>query len=162
MEQAVDFLYQQMVNFSQSGHLDLFTRSIIKTQLQDPNVMAEVRSQASIGNARAEYVLGYAYALGQGSYWFRQAAHQGHADAQFNLGFLYGLGQGVVQDNRIAYDLFDLAVANGSQAVLSARDQVAQQLSPADLNAAEQLAAMMAQEKQVTGPINQFLASHQH
>ncbi len=96
----------------------------------------------------------------QAAYWFRKAANQGDAYAQYNLGFLYANGQGVPRNYVIASALYDLAVTNGYQTAAANRDRIAQQLSPADLNAARQLAHTMEQEDQVTGPINQFLASY--
>jgi TPR repeat protein len=64
------------------------------------------REAAEQGEAKAQCVLGFDYAEGQGvpqDYaeavrWYRKAADQGNAKAQYGLGFLYALGQGVPQN----------------------------------------------------------------
>ena len=69
--------------------------------------LSTLRQQAESGDADAQYILGGAYALGQGvpqDYtqavaWVRQAAEQGHADAQNSLGAAYANGEGVPQDD---------------------------------------------------------------
>jgi TPR repeat protein len=61
---------------------------------------------ANKGDARAQYMLGWIYNLGQGvaqdyeqaASWYRKAADQGLAAAQYNLGFMYYNGRGVTRD----------------------------------------------------------------
>ena len=61
---------------------------------------------AEQGNAKAQFVLGLMYHIGQGvrqDYaeavrWYRKAAEQGYAEAQYHLGGMYHNGQGVHQD----------------------------------------------------------------
>jgi TPR repeat protein len=76
---------------------------------------------AERGNARAQAMLGFMYATGQGvpqsydtaSYWYRLAAKQGDTTAQYLLGLAYDKGQGVPQDEVAAYKWLNLAAARG-------------------------------------------------
>lgn len=75
---------------------------------------------AERGNARAQAMVGFMYATGQGlpqaydaaSYWYRLAAEQGDTTAQYLLGLAYDKGQGVPQDEVAAYKWLNLAAAN--------------------------------------------------
>ncbi len=74
---------------------------------------------AERGNARAQAMVGFMYATGQGlpqaydaaSYWYRLAAEQGDTTAQYLLGLAYDKGQGVPQDEVAAYKWLNLAAA---------------------------------------------------
>ena len=63
----------------------------------------ELNTQATNGDAFAEYLLGLMYVKGegvpqdfkQGEYWWFLAAEQGHAQAQYNLGAMYADGRGI-------------------------------------------------------------------
>jgi TPR repeat protein len=76
---------------------------------------------AERGNARAQAMLGFMYATGQGvpqsydaaSYWYRLAAEQGDTTAQYLLGLAYDKGQGVPRDEVAAYKWLNLAAARG-------------------------------------------------
>jgi TPR repeat protein len=65
-----------------------------------------LRPLAEGGDARAQYMVGLAYDLGNGvpqdhakaANWYRKAAIQGAPDARASLGALYARGQGVPQD----------------------------------------------------------------
>ena len=80
--------------------------------------------------------------------WFRKAADQGDADAQFNLGLMYSNGQGVPQNYVQGHMWFNLAAArfpaseteNRNKAV-SARANVAKQMTPAQVAEAQKLAS---------------------
>ncbi len=71
-----------------------------------PVPTAQLRAQASQGDARAQHLLGLAYQKGQGvaqdfaqaAALYRKAAAQSHAGAQVNLGAMYQLGQGMPKD----------------------------------------------------------------
>ena len=71
-----------------------------------PADVAVLRVKANAGDADAQWLLGLAYADGQGvpqdyaqaAAWYRKAADQGLADAQTNLGVAYYKGEGVPQD----------------------------------------------------------------
>jgi TPR repeat protein len=75
---------------------------------------------AERGNARAQAMVGFMYATGQGlpqaydaaSYWYRLSAEQGDTTAQYLLGLAYDKGQGVPQDEVAAYKWLNLAAAN--------------------------------------------------
>ncbi|MFB9263557.1 tetratricopeptide repeat protein [Bradyrhizobium erythrophlei] len=74
---------------------------------------------AERGYARAQAMVGFMYATGQGlpqaydaaSYWYRLAAEQGDTTAQYLLGLAYDKGQGVPQDDVAAYKWLNLAAA---------------------------------------------------
>lgn len=76
--------------------------------------------QAERGNARAQGMVGFMYATGQGlpqaydaaSYWYRLAAEQGDPTSQYLLGLAYDKGQGVSQDDVAAYKWLNLAAAH--------------------------------------------------
>lgn len=67
--------------------------------------LAELKKQAAVGNAGAQFNLGRLYFLGQGvpkdtveaARWYRKAAEQGEIDAQYMLGVAYSYGTGVPQ-----------------------------------------------------------------
>jgi TPR repeat protein len=75
---------------------------------------------AERGSARAQAMVGFMYATGQGlpqaydaaGYWYRLAAEQGDTTAQYLLGLAYDKGQGVPQDDVAAYKWLNLAAAN--------------------------------------------------
>jgi uncharacterized protein len=75
--------------------------------------------QAERGNARAQAMVGFMYATGQGlpqsydaaSYWYRLSAEQGDTTAQYLLGLAYDKGQGVPLDEVAAYKWLNLAAA---------------------------------------------------
>ena len=113
------------------------------------------RLAAEQGFAAAQFNLGLMYYVGQGvttnydeaAKWYRLAAEQGHAAAQSNLGVMYYQGQGVPQDYVQAHKWFNLAAAgypaseaeNRNGAVKN-RDLVAEQMTPAQVAQAQQLA----------------------
>ena len=78
---------------------------------------------AEQGNAKAQFVLGLMYHIGQGvrqDYaealrWYRQAAEQGNAKAQFNLGAMYHNGQGVRRNFHLSKEWFGKACDGGDQ-----------------------------------------------
>jgi TPR repeat protein len=75
---------------------------------------------AERGNARAQGMVGFMYATGQGlpqaydaaGYWYRLAAEQGDPTSQYLLGLAYDKGQGVPQDDVAAYKWLNLAAAH--------------------------------------------------
>jgi hypothetical protein len=84
----------------------------------DPQLMAK----ANVGNAAAQYNLGYDYYLGQGiqqdyaqaAVWWRKAAEQGNVESQGNLGVLYFNGQGVPQSYVEAASWYRKAAEQGN------------------------------------------------
>jgi TPR repeat protein len=85
------------------------------------NAIASWQKAAALGNASAQFTLGFMHEKGQGTAvnfrqaadWYRQAAERGNAPAQTNLGFLYERGQGVAQDNRQAVHWYRRAADQG-------------------------------------------------
>jgi TPR repeat protein len=61
---------------------------------------------------------------------------------------MYDFGQGVPQDYAEAYVWYSLAVASGEAAIDFLRDKAAEQLEPAELDAAQKRAAKLFEEIQ--------------
>jgi TPR repeat protein len=80
---------------------------------------------AERGNARAQAMVGFMYATGQGlpqsydaaSYWYRLSAEQGDVTAQYLLGLAYDKGQGVPLDEVAAYKWLNLATSRAPKRV---------------------------------------------
>jgi TPR repeat protein len=93
------------------------------------------------GNARAQALLGFIYANGQGvpqaydaaTYWYRLSAEQGNVTAQYLLGLSYDKGHGVPIDDIAAYKWLNLATARASKRnreyFLRLRDAVASKMT---------------------------------
>ena len=81
-----------------------------------------LRPLAEQGHARAQFVLGYLYQVGQGvaqdfavaAKWYHKTAEQGNAEAQYNLGVLYHYGWGVPQDHAEAAKWYRKAAEQGN------------------------------------------------
>lgn len=92
------------------------------TRGDDQTIFKRVLLLAELGDATAQYYLGYMYSVGRGVKqdgvkavkWYRKAAEQGNADAQANLGSAYSAGRGVRQDSTEAAKWFKKAAENGS------------------------------------------------
>jgi TPR repeat protein len=69
-----------------------------------------------------------------------QAAEQGDVDAQVNLGYAYATGRGVPQDYATAHMWYNLASSNGNALGSKNRDQIAEQMTPADISEAQRRA----------------------
>jgi len=67
-------------------------------------------------------------------------AEQGYAEAQYNLGLMYRNGQGVLQDNIYAHMWGNIASSNGSENGGKLRDIVAEDMTQAQLEKAQDLA----------------------
>ncbi|HEX5211721.1 MAG TPA: hypothetical protein VFW22_08305 [Pseudolabrys sp.] len=101
---------------------------------------------AGKGNSKAMHNLAVLYAEGidgkpdyaTAVQWFRKAAQHGVADSQYNLGVLCARGLGTDQNYAEALKWFTLAAANGDGEAAKKRDDVAAQLDPAALAAAQQ------------------------
>ncbi len=110
--------------------------------------LREFKPLAEQGVARAQFFLGFMYVTGQGVpqddaeavRWWRKAAEQGHAKAQHNLGFMYDRGRGVSQDYVQAHLWYGLAAAQSNDAARKNRDIIAQEMTPAQIAEAENLA----------------------
>ncbi|TKB57095.1 MAG: sel1 repeat family protein [Nitrospira sp.] len=73
-------------------------------------------------------------------FWFRRAAEQQEMLAFAKLGFMYEHGRGVTQDFIQAYMWYNLSAARGEKRALASRNQLATQMTPAQVAAAQQLA----------------------
>lgn len=78
---------------------------------------------AMLGNAEAQFDLGYAYYAGEGTerdyttaaMWFKRSARQQFAKAQYNLAYCYMNGRGVPRDYDKASDLLHRSAENNYQ-----------------------------------------------
>ncbi len=101
---------------------------------------------AQQGDADAQYHLGVMYYLGQdvaqdyqaARQWWCKAAEQGSVYAQYSLGGMYYNGEGVPKDTIRAYMWANLAVSNGANTDL--RDEIAEEMTTADIEKAQSLA----------------------
>jgi uncharacterized protein len=110
------------------------------------------RPLAEQGIASAQFNLGVMYAKGQGvpqDYqaalkWYRRSAGQGHASAQNSLGLMYEMGRGARQDFILAYMWSSVAAAalggDEGKAAIKRRDHVASQMTPAQIDKAQEMA----------------------
>jgi len=106
------------------------------------------RPLAEQGNADAQLNLSQLYRLGQGvpqdykkaMKWYQKAAEQGNGIAQNNIGYMYGTGSGVPQDNVKAQMWFIIAGASGDKNAISNRDEVAEEMAPAEIAESQTLA----------------------
>jgi uncharacterized protein len=96
----------------------------------DSKLLADIRIKAEMGDAVAQYALGYFYEKGRGvvkdeteaAKWYRKAAEQDEPLAQVTLASCYYEGQGVAKDNVEAYRWWLLAARHG---IAVARSNVA-------------------------------------
>ena len=115
---------------------------------------AVILAEAKGGEPNAQNTLGTAYRIGWGvvqqdyptsSEWYRLAAEQGHEWAQANLGSAYAIGRGVPEDPIQAHMWLNLAASRMSgeefETVKKLRDQLTDEMSVGQLNAARKLAA---------------------
>ena len=103
---------------------------------------------AEQGDATAQFNLGLMYDNGQGVpqnhktavKWYRLAAEQGIAFAQGNLGVMYGTGRGIIQNNVYAHMWLNIAASQGDKNAANNRDIVAKEMTPSQLEKAQELA----------------------
>jgi TPR repeat protein/uncharacterized protein YecT (DUF1311 family) len=106
------------------------------------------RLAADQGNAEAQSALGTIYLAGRGVpqsddeavKWFRLAADQGNAHAQLGLGGLYYTGHGLPQDYVLAFMWFNLSAVQGNEEAIKYRDEVAEEMTRAQIAQAQRLA----------------------
>ena len=99
-------------------------------------------------HAGAQVNLGTLYLHGHGApqsaqmalFWFNRSAEQGDALAFAKLGLMYAQGRGVLQNFILAHKWYNLSAAHGEQRAAEARDALAQQMTPAQIAEAQQLA----------------------
>ena len=110
--------------------------------------MREWTPLAEQGYAKAQSNLGLMYHNGEGvpqDYktavkWLTLAAEQGGASAQYNLGIMYDNGEGILQDYVYAHMWWNIAASNGDENGGTVRDVVAERMTPAQLEKAQDLA----------------------
>ncbi|MBI3879828.1 MAG: SEL1-like repeat protein [Verrucomicrobia bacterium] len=103
--------------------------------------VSELQIAADKGEARAQFLLGLAYAKGeemaqdflQAVTWYQKAAEQGDANAQNNLGVCHVKATGVTLDPVTAYKWFSLAAKSGLKGAAMNRDQLALMLTGSQL-----------------------------
>ncbi len=106
------------------------------------------RLSAEQGNAKAQNNLGVMYGEGRGVpqddkmavEWYRRAAEQGNDFAQYNLGAMYEEGEGVLQDTVYAHMWYNIAASSGDEDAAESRDELAEDMTRANLVAAQRLA----------------------
>lgn len=105
---------------------------------------------APTGDPAAQYELGGFYHWGlvgstdftKARMWYERAARQGNTDAMLGLAVLHGAGQGVPQDKAASYRWLVLASTQqqlppeDAARIASARDDLAKQLTPEQIEAA--------------------------
>ena len=104
---------------------------------------------AEQGYVKAQYNLGIKYDSGDGVLendktavkWYTKAAEQGHANAQGNLGAMYFNGEGVLTDTKRAYMWFNLSSYNGNELGGKNKDNIAKQMTPADISKAQDMSS---------------------
>ncbi|MGB5063744.1 MAG: tetratricopeptide repeat protein [Candidatus Competibacter sp.] len=107
--------------------------------------VALIRPLAEQGFAFAQFNLGVLYDNGQGLpqddaqaiAWYRKAAEQGLPQAQVNLGIMYEQGEGVSADKVEAYFWYALADSQGDGQAPQAKRDIAEQMTPAQIEEAE-------------------------
>ena len=99
--------------------------------------------------AQAQFSLGNRYSEGTGvpknhaeaAKWYQRAAKQGYAKAQYNLGNMYFNGEGVPVNDVRAYMWWSLSKAQGDKSAATNLDIVKEQMTPAQIAKAQELAA---------------------
>ncbi|MBT5378797.1 MAG: trypsin-like serine protease, partial [Opitutae bacterium] len=110
------------------------------------------RKAAEQGYAAAQTNLGGMYYSGEGvrqdfkeaAKWLMKAAVQGNPSSQALLGLMYTIGKGVSQDVLLAYAWSNLAAASGDETAKALRDEIAINMTPDQMNKAQQLSQKIA------------------
>jgi len=103
--------------------------------------LRELRPLAEQGDPRAQFRLGSLYENGDGvprdfakaRLWYEKAAAQGEAKAQFYLGIQSAYGEGGPLDLVQAHMWYSLAAGNGNANAPGFRDDLARQMTPAQI-----------------------------
>ena len=149
-----------MRNLLLTMFLLLSSHSAYACYIQLPNEKANFdncMAQAQQGDVAVQFSLGFMYSKGNGvtqDYkqavkWFRKAAEQGDKQSQFYLGNMYGDGQGVTQDYVLAHMWWNIAASSGDKDATKNRDLVAKQMSPSQMEKAQDMAREWAAKHQV-------------
>ena len=108
--------------------------------------LSEWRPLAEEGDPSAQFRLGSLYENGDGvprdfakaRQWYERAAAQGEAKAQFYLGIQSAYGEGGPLDLVQAHMWYSLAAENGNAHAPGYRDDLARQMTPAQIAEAQQ------------------------
>ena len=106
------------------------------------------RLAARQGHVEAQWLLGGMYTAGVGvqqnhaeaARWYRQAAERGYGSAQWSLGVAYRYGNGVRASRVVAHAWLNLAAAQNHDRATSERDELARQMTAAQIAGAQTLA----------------------
>ena len=110
------------------------------------------KKAAEQGHADAQYNVALMLDSGRGALqdydqavkWYKKSAEQGHAEAQYNLALMYSFGQGTPQDYVEAHKWSEISAARSvdeaRDLALTLRDQVAEKMTPAQIEKAMKLA----------------------
>ena len=130
----------------------LLVGGVALAQTSETADIAALRVRANAGDANAQFILGLAYADGEGVpqddaqavSWFRKSAEQGDSGAQHFLGGVYRNGQGVPQDYVESHKWHNLAASRASaedqERYAEIRDVLASLMTPQQIADAQQLA----------------------
>ena len=110
--------------------------------------VADLQPLAEQGDADAQFYLGGLYVNGSGVLqdykeamkWWKLSAQQRHAQAQNGLGWMYARGRGVPQDYVRAHMWLNLAASNGAEYAPRNRDNIAKEMTSAQIVEAQDLA----------------------
>ena len=122
--------------------MDAYNRRDFATALREWQPLADQ------GDARAQFSFGLLHENGDGvprdytkaRQWYEKAAAQGEAKAQLYLGLQSSFGQGVPMDLVEAYMWYSLAAGNGNAHAPGYRDDLARQMTPAQIREAQKRA----------------------
>jgi uncharacterized protein len=122
--------------------MDAYNRKDYATALREWRALAEQ------GDAEAQDFLGTLYFKGWGvpqdyakaRQWWEKAAAQGRASAQNDLGLLYANGLGGPQDLVQSHMWYSLAAGNGYEIATGYRNDLAKQMTPAQIAEAQKRA----------------------
>jgi TPR repeat protein len=106
------------------------------------------RLAAHQGQVEAQWLLGSMFSSGVGvqqnhaeaARWYRQAAERGYGSAQWSLGVAYRYGNGVRASRVVAHAWLNLAAAQNHDRATSERDELARQMTAAQIAGAQTLA----------------------
>ena len=122
--------------------MDAYNHGDYATALREWRPLAEQR------DAEAQDFLGTLYFEGRGvsqdyvkaRQWWEKAAAQGSASAQNDLGLVYANGLGGPQDLVQAHMWYSLAAGNGYEIATEYRNDLAKQMTPAQITEAQERA----------------------
>ena len=117
----------------------------------DKEAVKWYRKAAEQGHAGAQFNLALMYEEGEGVLedkkeavkWYFRAVPQGHVGAQLNLGLMFAKGEGTEKDLEWAYMLWNFAAANGNATAKENKEIAAEDMTPAQITAAQELSKEM-------------------